>query len=576
MPEILVDGRAHTYDPERDTSLLKFLREEGVEVPYFCYHPAMSVPTNCRMCLVEVGMPMTDRETREPILDEEGKPKIMWGRKPNTACNTRPAPGMVVKTSASSEVIKKAQKGVLEFMLINHPLDCPICDQAGECPLQIQTYKHGPEGSRFELDKGHKPKRVQLGPHVTLDAERCINCTRCTRFTEEISGTSQLSIIARGEKNYPATAPGTVFDDPYSLNVVDLCPVGALTSTDFRFKARAWEMNYTPSICTGCAKGCSIDVWVRDNRVLRLTPRHNPAVNDYWMCDEGRLDYPKYNLARLSGPKVKNDVPVEWPTAWEHAAQLLAEHQGKTLFLGSAYASVESNAALQLLAEHFGGKAEHFVTHIETGWGDDFLRRNDRTPNAKGCELLGLTGLALEDLKLDDYTLVYALEDTPLAEHLAANYAGTTILHATTHFVGFETCTLLLPAATEIEQPGTFLNEDGIAQLTQQARQIRHMTPEDWMAMAKSRLDAGGQLTDRWRKEDHILDVLAGWRIVAGVLAAAGADFTHGTHAGWFGALQERFEVLQGLQPTKKGLQRAEVFKHDQLSFAIDLRAKTF
>ncbi len=167
----------------------------------------------------------------------------------------------------------------MEFLLINHPLDCPICDQAGHCPLQIQAYKYGPEGSRFEFRKVHKPKRVELGPRVTLDAERCINCTRCTRFTSEISQSNQLTIISRGVTNYPMTPPGVTFDEPYSMNVIDICPVGALTSTDFRFKARAWECTQTPSITVVNGKGSNCEYWVRDNLVVNVSPRVNMEVN---------------------------------------------------------------------------------------------------------------------------------------------------------------------------------------------------------------------------------------------------------------------------------------------------------
>lgn len=248
MPQFTIDGK--TYEYEGRPFLLQYCLDNNIEIPYFCYHPAMSVPTNCRMCLVEVGFPAKDRATGEPVLDEEGNQVVNWGRKPATSCNTPIAPEMIVRTHRSSPEVKKMQEGVLEYMLANHPLDCPICDQAGECPLQIWTYKYGPEGSRFEVEKVHKPKRIELGPNVVLDAERCINCTRCTRFTEEVSGSWQLTITHRGEKNHPATAPGEVFDDPYSMNTIDLCPVGALTSTDFRFKARVWEMAHTQGFAT--------------------------------------------------------------------------------------------------------------------------------------------------------------------------------------------------------------------------------------------------------------------------------------------------------------------------------------
>ena len=328
MPKLNIDGKEYEFEGKH--FLLQYTFGTEIEIPYFCYHPAMTIPTNCRMCLVEVGYQRRNRETGQFMFDENQQPIIDWGRKPATACNTPVVEGMFVKTNKTSDVAKKAQEGVLEYMLINHPLDCPICDQAGECPLQIWTYKYGPEGSRFEETKSHKPKRIELGPNVILDAERCINCTRCTRFTEEISHTHQLTIISRGDKNHPATAPGTTFDDAYSMNVIDLCPVGALTSSKSRFKARTWEMNATPSICTGCSKGCNTHVWIRDNKVIRLTPKENTAINQYWMCDEGRLWYKELQKeSRILRPVVR-EGDASTPISWEHAVNRVVE-QGAML-----------------------------------------------------------------------------------------------------------------------------------------------------------------------------------------------------------------------------------------------------
>ncbi len=577
MPTVYIDGQAFEYAEDEKRPLLQFAIENGVEIPYFCYHPSMSVPTNCRMCLVEVGMPMRDRATGEPVLDDDGNQKIQWGRKPNTSCNTRLSPGMVVKTSQSSETIATAQKGVLEFMLINHPLDCPICDQAGECPLQIQTYKFGPEGSRFEVEKVHKPKRIELGPRVVLDAERCINCTRCTRFTHEISGSGQLSIIARGEKNFPAAAPGTSFDEPYSMNVIDLCPVGALTSDNFRFQARVWEMNYTPSICTDCAKGCSIDVWVRDNEVLRLTPRKNEQVNDYWMCDEGRLGFEKYNFNRVNTPKLAGDVPVTWEEAYTHAADLLKKHKGKVLFLASALSGLENNLAMQQFAQEQGGDL-FFTTHEIAGRGDDFLRKDDITPNTKGCEALNITALSEAELesklKAGVYELVYMLEDVHAMTPVLREFNGPVVMHATHYVEGFEKAAVILPAAMEIEQPQSFMNIDGVVQTTEQSRQIKHMTPEDWMFMSKSRLDAAGQLTDRWRKEEHILDVHASWRILSEVSQKAEGSLRYNSFKEVVSALKSEGEAFEDIKLRKRPPRRA--FKHSQFDFALDLQAKTY
>src|SRR5690625_1387324 len=265
MPEIFIDGQRYEFEGEH--RVLQFIQDLGKEVPFFCYHPAMSAPANCRQCFVKAGQYVKDRETGEYELDEEGNRTIRWFPKLQTSCNLQMVDGMVIHTQETDEQVARAQKDTLEFLLINHPLDCPICDQAGECPLQIQTYKYGPEGSRFEVKKVHRPKRVRLGPRVILDAERCINCTRCVRFTDEISKSHQLTIVQRGDNNFPITAPGREFDDPYSLNTVDICPVGALTAADFRFKARVWEMNQTPSIDMTNGKGTNIDLWTRDNIV---------------------------------------------------------------------------------------------------------------------------------------------------------------------------------------------------------------------------------------------------------------------------------------------------------------------
>jgi NADH-quinone oxidoreductase subunit G len=312
MPKITLDNE--TFEFEGRPKLLQFCLESGVDLPHFCYHPSMSAPANCRQCLVEVGMPQMNRETGQPNLDESGQPIIQYMPKLQTSCSMDVADGMVVKSHRSSELVKRAQKDNLEFLLINHPLDCPICDQAGHCPLQNQTYKHGPEGSRFEFRKVGKPKHIDLGPNVVLDGERCINCTRCIRFTREISKSNQLTIIERGVKNYPMTPPGVEFDEPYSMNVIDICPVGALTSKDARFRARIWEMSKTASISTVNAKGSNCYYWVKDNKIVQITPRTNMDVNEYWLADADRLDYHKFNDNRPTGPSISG-AEVSWEAA---------------------------------------------------------------------------------------------------------------------------------------------------------------------------------------------------------------------------------------------------------------------
>ncbi len=264
MINLTIDGKALQTEPGR--SVIEAARENGIEIPHFCWHPRLSVAGNCRMCLVEI----------------EKMPKLA------IACATQAAEGMVVHT-ATPRVID-AREAVMEFLLINHPLDCPICDEAGECKLQDYAYKYSTGRSRFEEDKVHKPKRVALGPHVMLDVERCIMCSRCVRFCDEIAKKPQLTFTERGDHVVLTTFPGEQLDNPYSMNVIDICPVGALTSREFRFHARVWELSSTESICPGCARGCDINIWVRNNEILRQTPRLNMAVNNEWMCDFGRLE----------------------------------------------------------------------------------------------------------------------------------------------------------------------------------------------------------------------------------------------------------------------------------------------
>jgi NADH-quinone oxidoreductase subunit G len=572
MPQITIDGKAFSY--EGQPMLLQFALDHGVEIPYFCYHPAMSIPTNCRMCLVEVGYPMTDRATGALKYDDKGELIVNWGRKPATACNTPLSPNLVVKTHASSTVVKGYQKDVLEYMLVNHPLDCPICDQAGECPLQIWTYKYGPEGSRYESSKVHKPKRMELGPNVVLDAERCINCTRCVRFTEEISKSDQLTIVGRGEKNYPSTGPGRIFDDPYSMNTIDICPVGALTSKDFRFKARVWEMAYTPGVCTGCAKGCNTDVWVRDNKVLRLTPRDNAEVNQYWMCDAGRLDIAKYNVDRVSGPRAKGDVPMTFEKGIDRAVELMKKWEGTIHFIGSSRASLESNYALKALAKKLSPNHKIFyITHAEKGWGDNLLRRDDRSPNAKGCELLGMEAMTVQDLTRrlheGEFKFIYMLEDTAALQAVVGVKHDhlTVIAHATNHVPGLDKIDLVLPAAMDVETESTFVNEDGKAQYSRMAKQITQMTPEMWMRMPKSRLDKAAVAIDTWRDIDNIQDVLPSWRILSMISRPLGKDLSLKDHKDVVAKLKAELPALKDYNVSYKVPK--EAFKVTQFDFAI-------
>lgn len=569
MPKVTIDGKAFEFDGQH--RVLRFALDQGVEIPYFCYHPAMSIPTNCRMCLVEVGNQDRNRETGEWIVDEKGEPVVKWFPKPMTACNLPVTDGLFIKTHASSEKIRVAQKGVLEYMLINHPLDCPICDQAGECPLQIWTYKYGPEGSRFEGRKEHKRKHVPLGPRVVLDEERCINCTRCTRFTQEISKSHQLSIVGRGDRNFPGTAPGETFDDPYSMNTIDICPVGALTSRAHRFKARVWEMNYAPSIDLNDATGTNIWVWIRDNKVMRITPRENQAVNQYWMPDAHRLNVDIYNENRVSGIGLRGGIPVSFEEGIRRAALALSQAEGKLLLLGSAYASLESNLALREFADLLGIAEVYYVPHVVPGHGDGWLIHDDRTPNAAACEWLGFQPLDIPAIQtwLNEgrISFLYSLENDRLFAEIPSGWERATVVaHAWQHQPGHQELAVLLPAAQPIEAEGTYINHKGLPQVSTLARQFRQMTPEQWMRLPKSRLDKGGVAVDRWRSVEHILDVLPSWLLTAQIARQMGLDMPYETHADIFAKAKARFEGLKDLTVSYKAPKAA--FKSTQLEFA--------
>jgi len=552
MPEVFIDGKR--YEFEGQPMLLQFILDQGLEVPFFCYHPSMSIPANCRQCMVKVGTPVKDQETGEYELDENGERKIRWFPKFQTSCSTPMQDGMVVLTQESSDEVARAQKDNLEFILANHPLDCPICDQAGECPLQIQTYKYGPEGSRFEVKKVHKPKRVDLGPRVTMDAERCINCTRCVRFTQEISETDQLTIVSRGDKNYPMTAPGEEFDDPYSLNTVDICPVGALTSTDFRFKARVWEMNQTPSIDITNGKGCNVDLWTRDNEVLRITPRQNDEVNDYWMPDAGRDAYKQFNENRVSRPSIKLDGDNQSNTSWNNAietfAEVLESNDSKDiLVIGTPHASVEENFALNKFFNLLGAPNAKFAPHVIPGSGDGFLITDDQAPNTNGCRLVNLDESDASTLAsaVKKANVVIILSDDLVGrEVLSANDLAEpyTISLATNHNSTAKVSDLVIPITCVAEHAASYVNVDGRIQRSYPAKETKYTNRRLNLEMSQSRLDHFGTNFDNWVSEENKVDCLPLWEFLNQLADRLGLKFHYQHSREVFAEISSQIDAL--------------------------------
>ncbi|MGB8353375.1 MAG: molybdopterin-dependent oxidoreductase [Chthoniobacteraceae bacterium] len=390
MVNVQINGEWKQFP--KGTRLIEACGQAGSFVPRYCYHPKLSSPGNCRMCLIEMGMPKMGPD-RKPVIGADGRPEIGWIPRPQISCAQDVAEGMAVRTD--SPMVQDCRKGVMEFLLINHPLDCPICDQAGECRLQEFSVEYGNAESRFLEHKVKKPKNVELGPRVTLDAERCVLCSRCIRFMKEVADDDVLGFIDRGSHSTIAVHPGKKLDSNYSLNTVDICPVGALTSTDFRFKMRVWFLKETKSFCTSCATGCNTVIASRENRVYRQTPRENNDVNGVWMCDYGRLNIHDLDSAdRLTKPMVRGNDGLE-PATWKEAidragAELKALKGPEIAVIASARMTNEELWLTKQLVSAAGTHLRDIVPR--SGEADDLLLNADRNPNSTTAALLKISG----------------------------------------------------------------------------------------------------------------------------------------------------------------------------------------
>jgi NADH-quinone oxidoreductase subunit G len=447
VPKVTINDR--TVEVETGTTLVDAALKVGVQIPHYCYHPRLSIVGQCRMCLVKV----------------EGMPKLQAG------CSTQVMKdGMVVRTDTAD--VKEAQRAIMEFLLINHPLDCPICDQAGECALQDYSFKHGMAGSRFEFEDKRvytAKERIPLGPNVVLNMNRCIQCTRCVRFTQEVSGGGEIGFLQRGARAEIGVFPGKELDNDLASNVVDICPVGALTSSRFRFAERVWNLDKKPSLCAGCDNGCNITVEHRRGSIKRYKPRANADVNDFWMCDYGRSTFERYEQTpRLTAPRVVKEgrpIPATWDDALEAVHhKLRGRADGAAAFLASGFLTTEEAFLLARLADRVGGSQRAVWTeaskpfHIPNPHGG--ITAQDASPNRRGAEGLGLLVVADSDfgpaahdpevvalLRRARTLVVFGWADTPLAQ--AADVA--------------------LPVPTHAEKDGTFVNNQYRLQRFRQA-----------------------------------------------------------------------------------------------------------
>lgn len=538
MPNINIDGQAIEF--KQGQTIIEAARDHGISIPHFCWHPKLSISGNCRICLVEV----------------EKMPKLV------IACSTLASEGMEVHTK--SEKVIAAQNAVMEFLLINHPLDCPICDEAGECKLQDYAYKYSVGESRFVEEKVHKDKRVSLGPRVMFDGERCISCSRCIRFCDEIAKDPELTFVQRGDRVTIVTYPGEEMDNPYSMNTIDICPVGALTSKDFRFRARVWDMSSTNSVCVGCSRGCNTEVWVRNNEILRLTPRHNEEVNSYWMCDHGRLNtFKNVNAdSRIDSPHIKKDgqlTKVNWDEAINEAASRIKSFKkDEVAVIGSPYATCEDNFLAAKFAKSVIGTGHiDFIRHIDPSFADDILRTEDLTPNTTGAELAGLqpstNGLDLKgiinSIKEKKIKALYLIEDDiveayPEFENAIAGLE-LFIVHSTNQNKSTVLADIIFPAATFAEKNGTFVNIDGIVQRIRPAVAVVEQDRAlDGMSM--SRLDKFGTQWDRWASGKKI-NALPSWRILSLLSKAMGGKLKYNMAEEVFNDMATTIEAFGGM-----------------------------
>ncbi len=454
--DIVIDDM--TFQAKEGSLLIDLLIKHDLKVPYFCYHEALGADGNCRMCMVEI----------------EGQ------KRPQIACDTLIKEEMVVRTKG--ENIESVRQNILELELVNHPVDCPVCDQAGECKLQDFYMDYGLYTSNIaQDDKVHHRKHIDLGSNVMLDQERCVLCARCTRFTSDITKTNELGIIGRGDHARVSTMPGKTLDNPYAMNVVDLCPVGALTSKDFRFKQRVWFLTSTPSICHGCAKGCNIFIdhnreKYQEEKIYRFRPRENQQVNGFFICDEGRMGYKILQENRQLEILLNGEVSQE-REALESYAEWIETYGETIVILADANLYTEELEVIQAYAQELGATlCAPMESYEDDLFADTWLKSSQRAANAKGIETLGiLTTFPEGNISLlinfnhPEGSKVEAQKTIALSTHLEdANHSD-----------------LVLPLAAFTESMGTLINEDGISQYCPQVikRQDPLPTAIEWISI---------------------------------------------------------------------------------------------
>lgn len=568
MPHIFIDGKKIETKPGK--MIIEAAYENGFQVPHFCWHPELSVAGNCRMCLVEVGMPKRLPDG-SPELDSKGSPAVSYIPKLQIACGTPISDGMYV--NLNNDKVIHAQEAVMEFLLINHPLDCPICDEAGECKLQDYAFNHSSGESRFDETKNHKDKRQKWGPNVMYDAERCISCSRCIRYAKEVANQDVLTFVQRGDHVTIKLSEGTQFDNPYSMNVIEICPVGALTSPDFRFKSRVWDMSFNDSISFADSTGSNTKVGVRNNEILRVQPRTNMYVNKYWLSDDARLNHYEFvNKNRITQPSIKiKDVhhEAEWEEVISVTAKKLSGFKpSEIFFLSSAKATNEDNYLFQKFARQIVKSSNvDFLQHIDKSFEDDFLGVADRTPNSNGASEVGakFNESGLKAAELSEHiesgrikALVVMEEDFRNHENIISSLDKLDFLVVMyyNHNAVTAKADIVLPASTYAEIEGTYTNKD---------KRVQHLTPAlvtkeniRFMGMKMSRLDKFGAYNDRWTKHSA-RNTRQSWKMILGIANAMGAGWKYSNSEAVFDEITDKIAGFKNMSYNKIDLHQGLV-----------------
>jgi NADH-quinone oxidoreductase subunit G len=533
MINVQVDGVWKQFP--KGTRLIEACMQSGSFVPHYCYHPALSSPGNCRMCLIEMGTPKLDAE-RKPEIGTDGHPLIAWSPRPAISCALDISEGLAVRTL--SPLVEECRKGVMEFLLINHPLDCPICDKAGECRLQEFSVEYGKEASRFEETKVKKPKQVDLGKHIILDDERCILCSRCIRFMKEVAKDDVLGFVDRGSHTTLTVHPGKRLDSNYSLNTVDICPVGALTSKDFRFKMRVWFLKETKTIDTSCGMGANIVISSRENVIHRINPRENEAVNSYWMPDSHRLNYTYIHREdRLKAPVVHGSS-LRWKEAIATTATALKSHAGSTTaIIASGRQTNEELFLTRRLAKALDTELMDIRSRPQQG--DGFLVSSDGNPNTRGAQLLGVTS-ATPGAKLAEITAGIAagritsllvIGENPLhcglTEAEIKKLSSLVLLDILPHSATRH-ATIILPCSAAAEKRGSMVNIQGRLQRLNRALKAPGEARDDWEILSDLLkalgVESASSLEDLFKQMAAATPALAGLNL--GKIGDLGIDLT--------------------------------------------------